>query len=138
MASMLSAQISPALSQKADNAAEITDIAERAGHVSVIVEFASPMPPDQIKPDPAVLASLKAQIAAIQDSIIETHFGSAANPRPGQGFDRSLRRFDITPMFAVSVNRSELDALAADPRGRAHPREQARPYHAGQLTIAPV
>ncbi len=70
----------------------------------------------QIKPDPALLAPLRAQIAATQDAIIGTHFGSPSNPREGQGFPRALRRLDITPMFAVNVNRVEMEALAADPR----------------------
>jgi len=43
-------------------------------------------------------------------------FGNAANPNQGKGFDRSLQRFDITPMFAINVSRAELDALASDSR----------------------
>ncbi len=66
--------------------------------------------------DAASLASVKAQIASIQDAIVASHFGSATNPTPGAGFQRGLLRFDITPMFAVNVSKSELDALAADPR----------------------
>jgi hypothetical protein len=116
LAFTLAAQVSPMLSQKADDAAEMTAIAEREGHVSVIVEFDSPIPPGQIKPDPNVLVALKAKIAEIQDAIIADHFGNAASPNPGRNFDRSLQRFDITPMFALNVNRAELEALAADPR----------------------
>jgi hypothetical protein len=86
------------------------------GHVPIIVEFGSPVPSNQIKPDPDSLASLKSKISAIQDAIIAAHFGDAANPQPGRGFDRSLQRFDIAPMFALNVNGAELEALAADPR----------------------
>jgi hypothetical protein len=110
------AQVQPALGQKSPDAAAIVALVERNGHVPIIVEFASPIPREQIKPDPSVLAPLKAQIAAIQDSIIRDHFGSASNPRQGQGFARSIIRFDITPAFAVVVNRAELEALAVDPR----------------------
>jgi hypothetical protein len=116
ISSLSHAQISPALSQKSPDAAPIVALADRDGHVPVIVEFASPVPPGQIRPDPNVLAPLKARIAAVQDAIIGQHFDSAANPRPGQGFERSMTRFDITPAFAVVVTKAELEALAADPR----------------------
>jgi subtilisin family serine protease len=109
-------QPSAALMQKSAQAAEIAVIADQRGHVRLIIEFASPVPANQVRPDPALLAPLRAQIAATQDAIIGTHFGSPSNPREGQGFPRALRRLDITPMFAVNVNRAEMEALAADPR----------------------
>ena len=55
-------------------------------------------------------------MAATQDGIIASHFGSATNPTQGQGFNRSLTRFPITPGFAVNVTLAELQALAADAR----------------------
>jgi subtilisin family serine protease len=116
ISSLSHAQISSALNQKSPDAAPIVALADRDGHVPIIVEFASPVPLNQIKPDANVLAPLKAQIAAIQDALIGHHFDSAANPRGGQGFERSITRFDITPMFAVVVNKVELEVLAADPR----------------------
>jgi subtilisin family serine protease len=69
-----------------------------------------------ITPDPASVANVRVQVATAQDAIIAAHFDSATNPRAGQGFNRELVRFAITPGFAVSVSRAELDALAADPR----------------------
>jgi hypothetical protein len=102
------------LSQKAPEAAEITAIAQRQGYARVIVQFESPV--GQIGPDPAGIADAKAKVAAVQDAIIGSHFGSAASPRPGQGFERWLIRFDITPGFAINVSAAELEALAADPR----------------------
>ena len=38
------------------------------------------------------------------------------SPTQGQGFDRGLSRFQITPGFAVNVSPAELQALANDPR----------------------
>ncbi|HEV1999976.1 MAG TPA: S8 family serine peptidase, partial [Xanthobacteraceae bacterium] len=108
--------VSTVLTQKAPEAAEITTIADRRGYVRVIVQFAPPLGLNQIRPDPTTLAPIKQQIAATQNAIIGTHFGNAANPAPGQGFTRGVRRFDITPAFAVNVTRAELEALAADPR----------------------
>src|SRR5215211_5555274 len=90
-----------ALFQKATEAAEIMALAQRQGHVRVIVQFASPVPPEQIRPDAASIAA---------------HFGSASNPRPGHGFARALMRFDTTPGFAISLTLPELETLAADPR----------------------
>ena len=107
------AQISAELAQKAPDASTIAATAEQQGHVRIIVQFSGP---DQPMRDAASLASVKAQIASIQDAIVASHFGSATNPTPGAGFQRGLLQFDITPMFAVNVSKSELDALAADPR----------------------
>jgi hypothetical protein len=47
---------------------------------------------------------------------IAAHLDIASEPRPDQGFPRALVCFDTTPGFAVNVTRSELEALAADPR----------------------
>ena len=105
-----------ALSQKATEAAEITAIAQQNGHVRVIVMFDSPVPANQLKSDPTSVANVKARVAAAQDAIVATHFGSATSPTQGQGFDRGLTRFPITPGFAVNVSPSELQALANDPR----------------------
>jgi hypothetical protein len=105
-----------ALLQKAPEAAEITAIADQNGYVRIIVSFESPISANQIRPDATSIANLKAQVAAGQDGILATHFGSATNPSPGAGFARGLNRFDITPGFAINVTRAELEALAADAR----------------------
>src|SRR5215208_6866681 len=105
-----------ALFQKATEAAEIIALVQRQGHVRVIVQFASPVPPEQIRPDAASIADLRAKTAAAQDAIIAAHFGSASNPRPGHGFTHGLMRFDTTPGFAISLTLPELEALAADSR----------------------
>jgi subtilisin family serine protease len=80
------------------------------------VLFDSPVPASQLKSDPAGVANAKAQVAAARDAIVSWHFGSATSPTQGQGFDRGLSRFQITPGFAVNVSPSELQALASDPR----------------------
>src|SRR6185503_13192386 len=105
-----------ALWLKASEAAEITAIAQQNGHVRVIVLFDSPIPPGQLKPDAGSVANAKAQVAAARDAIVSWHFGSATSPTQGQGFDRGLSRFQVTPGFAVNVSPSELQALANDPR----------------------
>src|SRR5215471_5744023 len=58
LASATMAQLST-LAQKAPDAAEIVAQAQRQGHVRVIVQFASPVPPGAIKPDPESLANVK-------------------------------------------------------------------------------
>jgi hypothetical protein len=82
----------------------------------VIVQFDTPVPPSEIRPDPASLAPVRARIGAVQDAINSAHFGSPTDPIPGQGFDRGLTRFLITPGFAISATAAELDSHAADPR----------------------
>ena len=119
---------SAALSQKAQELAKLAQAAEQQGYVSIIVEFAPPIPHSAMRPDRAVLEPLRAQVRSIQDAIIASHFGSSANPRPGQGFGRGIRRLDISPMFGVNVNAAELEALAADPRVlRIHENELMQP-----------
>jgi Subtilase family/FG-GAP-like repeat len=110
------AQVSAQLAQKAPDSEQMAADVAQDGYARVIVQFASPVPADQIKPNPQILAPIKAQIASAQDAIIASHFGSAANPSEGQGFSRNLVRFKISPMFAVNVSMAELNALAADPR----------------------
>ena len=110
------AEPSAFLTQKAPKAAALVQATEQKGYASVIVEFAPPIPRDQMRPDPAVLEPVKARIRATQDAIIADHFGSAANPTAGLGFARGIRRLDISPMFGVNVGARELEALAADPR----------------------
>src|SRR5262249_40578454 len=104
------------LAEKAPEAATIASVAEQNGFVRVIVEFAGPVSPGQLRPDPSLLADVRTRIAAVQDTIIAAHFGSAANPTPGPGFPRGILRFDITPGFAVNVTQAELDSLAANPQ----------------------
>jgi Subtilase family len=110
------AQVSPALARKAPDAAEMMDAAGKKGYVRIIAEFTGPVPAGQLTPDPAQLAPIKERIASMRDAIVATHFGSATNPRAGQGFPRGLQSFEIRPMFAVNVSKTELEALAADPR----------------------
>jgi hypothetical protein len=118
-ASMAGGQTSDPLAQKAPEAAELVAIAQRDGHVRVILTFDPPLPPDQVKPDPATISIIKAGVASRQDAIIADHFGSAASPAAGKGFNRGLSRFEITPGFAINVSLAELKALAADPRVRS-------------------
>jgi hypothetical protein len=116
LASAASAQVSAALSQKATQVDEILSIVQRDGSVRVIVQFESPMPPSEVKPDPATLTAVKARVAAAQDAIISAHFGNATSPTAGPGFNRGLTRFEITPGFAISVTAAELESLAANPQ----------------------
>ena len=114
-ASATAAQVSAALSQKAPDAAEMVATAQAKGFVRVIVRFQSPVAANEIRPDAASIAAVSAKIAAVQDTIIAAHFGSATSPVAGAGFSRGISRFTMTPGFAVNVTRAELEALAADP-----------------------
>jgi hypothetical protein len=115
------------LAQKSRDADEIVAAVNRDGHVRVVVLFESPVSPDEIKPDRASIDNVKAKVAATRNAIIPQHFGGAADPAPGQGFDRYLTRFEITPGFALSVTLAELKSLAADPRVRSINLDRARP-----------
>jgi hypothetical protein len=130
------AQPSATLSQKSGDAAEVVAIAQREGHVRVVVQFAAPVPPSQIGRDPAALANAQAQVAAMQDAIIAGHFGSATAPSSGIGFERGLTRFSLTPGFAVNVSVAELEALAAD--GRILHIQFDRPHPPALLESLPL
>jgi hypothetical protein len=110
------AQVSPPLAQKAPAAAEMAARAAQRGYVRVIVQFAAPDVPTELRPNAEFLAPIKTQIASLQNTIIASHFGSATSPREGQGFSRNLVRLEIRPLIAVNVSLTELDELAADPR----------------------
>ncbi len=110
------AQVSPLVAQKSPDAGSLNTILDRDGHAFVIIEFAVPDAPSGFRADAAFLIDLKTRIATLQDSIIADHFGNAAAPRPGQGFERALQRMDITAMIVLNVTRAELEAFAADPR----------------------
>jgi subtilisin family serine protease len=110
------AQVSAALSQKASAVDELLSIAQRDGSVRVVVQFEPPVPPNQVSPDAAGVAAVRASVAAAQDALISAHFGNATSPAPAPGVERGLTRFEITPGFALSVTAAELDSLAADPR----------------------
>src|SRR5688572_1397649 len=109
------AQPSSPLAEKSVNAAEIVGVARQQGFARVIVQFESPLVPGQTTTDPAGIANARSRIAAVQDAIIERHFGSSAHPQQGPGFNRGITRFQITPGFAVNVTVQELEALAANP-----------------------
>jgi subtilisin family serine protease len=104
------------LTQKSPDASEITQIAQDKGYVRVIVQFDRPASAAQVRPDTAGIQALRSAVAAAQDQIISSHFGSPASPASGPGFDRALTRFETTPGFAVNVTSAELNQLAADPR----------------------
>jgi hypothetical protein len=106
------AQSAP-LAQKAVDATALAATAQQKGKVRVIVMFAPPVAPNDMRHDAASIANVQAQVAAIQDAIIARHFGTA-NPSSGPSFERGLTRFSITPGFAISVTPAELEALAAD------------------------
>jgi hypothetical protein len=103
LASASHAQVSAALNQKASEAANIVATAEQKGHVRVIIEFAAPVPPNQMRPDPAFLAPVRAEIAANQGAII----GGANLASTPQGFERGLVRMDVTPHIAVNVTAAD-------------------------------
>ncbi|MFL6799801.1 MAG: S8 family peptidase, partial [Xanthobacteraceae bacterium] len=115
-ASVAYAQVSPLVAQKSPDADSLNTILDRDGYAFVIIEFAVPNAPSRFRADGAFLNDLKTRIATVQDSIIAEHFGNAAAPRAGQGFERALQRMDITAMIVLNVTRAELEALAADQR----------------------
>ncbi len=116
LVSAVQAQVSAQLAQKAPEAAAIAAMAAQRGYVRVIVQFAAPDVPTELRPNAEFLAPIKTQIGSLQNTIIASHFGSATSPREGQGFPRNLVRFEIRPLIAVNLSAAELDELAADPR----------------------
>ncbi len=121
------AQVSATLAGKAPEAATIANIAQTSGHVRVIVLLNAPSIPNQLRPNAGAIASVKAQVTEMQNAALTRHFDNPANLRPGQGFNRHLSRFDITPGFAINVDAAELEALAADPQVKTINYDRAMP-----------
>lgn len=86
----------------------------QAGHVRVLVEFTIKDSAVAGNPARAMLIERKVAIASMQQKLISRHFGSAALSRPASGFARGLRLFEVTPMFAITLNGQELDKLIND------------------------
>ena len=79
-------QVSTALASKAPEASSIAATAQTNGHVRVIVLLNAPTIANQARPDAATIASTRAQVAGLQDTVLANHFGDATNLRPGRGF----------------------------------------------------
>lgn len=90
--------------------------AERNGHVPVIVEFRSPLDPNDVPASESGIAAAKATIAAVREAIIQDHLKDTPGSAKGREFSRSIQRFELSPMFAANVTAAELRALASDPR----------------------
>ncbi|HWP00755.1 MAG TPA: S8 family serine peptidase [Methylococcus sp.] len=105
-----------AFAGKSPESTEILADIARQGFVRVIIEFQPPFSPAQLKPGDARLPQYKAAVKAIGDEILAAHFLNADQPLEGAGFRRAVRRFEISPMIALNVNQTELEALASDPR----------------------
>jgi peptidoglycan hydrolase-like protein with peptidoglycan-binding domain len=106
----------PILQAKAPEAGNMIKIAEQNGYVRVRVDFADPQLRNDL-PNDIAYPAYRAQIAAIQDAIIASHFDSATNPSslPG-GIQRDVFRDVMTPSFMISVDKQELESLAEDRR----------------------
>src|SRR4051794_635576 len=76
------------LRQKSPDAGEIARIAQERGFVRVIVQFDRPASAAQVRADATGIGALRSAVAAQQDAIISTHFGSVSTPSSGPGFDR--------------------------------------------------
>jgi subtilisin family serine protease len=125
--SAVAQQASSALRSKAPEAAAIATAAQADGHVRVIVLLNAPNVANQVRPNAATIASIKARVAVLQNNVLAKHFGDAVNLRPGRGFVRHHTRFEITPGFVVEVDAAELEALAADPQVKSINVDHARP-----------
>lgn len=104
--------VSPALAQsplemKARQLNVIAGDLQAKGKSRVIVKFA--VPPSSLRTKSAMDAR-KIQVRAGQDTILNSAFGTTSVS------GHALSRMRIQPMFALSVNRKELEKLAADAR----------------------
>src|ERR1019366_1125293 len=107
------AQVSPALSQKSPDAAEMASIIQSRGTVRVVVLYSAPAGPARANIGTAAenIPAIVNENHAAQDSILTDHFGT-----PSQPAGAALSRFDITPGFATNATQTQIDALASDNR----------------------
>jgi subtilisin family serine protease len=96
------------LGVKARNMEVIAAKLQDAGKSRVIVEFS--VPKSNLRTQ-AAMAARKDAVRTGQDQILNAAFGSLAAAEK-----HALSRMSIQPKFALSVNRAELETLAADSR----------------------
>ncbi len=124
----VSSAATPALNAKIKNQTAITSALKSKGEVRVIVKFGVAKSNLYTK---SAIAARKAAVTAGQNAILSSVFGSVA-----AADRRGVSRMRIEPMFAISVNRSELARLAADSRVTAIYRDKInRPFLTGSIPL---
>jgi sRNA-binding regulator protein Hfq len=115
LGSAVTAQVSPALSQKSSDAAEIQSITESRGSARVIVLYGTPQGPARanIGTPAENIQAITGENHAVQDDILTSTIGA---PSGLVGGTKGLARFDITPGFAITATAAEINALASDDR----------------------
>jgi len=98
----------------AGDAASIAGELAGDGTVRVIVELALPAAAASLPHEQALAEHGKA-VRSTQERVLNRVFGGTAQASQASGFDRGLRLFEISPMFAITVNGTELNRLAQDP-----------------------
>jgi subtilisin family serine protease len=114
-ASPAAAQISVALSQKSQDAAEIQSRSQATGAVRVIVMYQVPPGPARANLGTAAenIPAIVSENHAAQDDILSATIGA---PSDLTGPRRGLSRFDITPGFAINASAAEINSVANDNR----------------------
>lgn len=103
------------LSAKSGDSPAIYNELEHNGTVKIILRYNTGSYLPKLSLQKNVLKQFKQNQALIQDKILLKHFGTTEPSTKIRGANRRLRRFEISPMMAMTVDQNELTALAEDP-----------------------
>ena len=104
----------PNLVAKSNGAPAIYNELKQSGNVRIILRYKikSGLPKSSAQNND--LKQYKQEKAIIEEKILLKNFGTNELKKI-RGARRPLRRYDISPMMAMTVDQSELEAIAADP-----------------------
>lgn len=103
------------LSAKSGDTPAIYNELEHNGTVKIILSYNTGTNVPTLSRQKNVLKQFKQNQALIQDKILRRHFVTTELGKKIRGANRRLRRFEISPMMAMTVDQNELITLAADP-----------------------
>ncbi len=110
--------VSPAMAQSPSTIEGLAAKAADKGLVRVIVRFGEPATASALSSEMSGKADLDhvTQLRATQGAIIGKALGDAVAASAGGGDRHAITLMDVEPMFAATVDASELKRLSADPR----------------------
>lgn len=103
------------LSAKSGDSPAIYNEIKHNGTVKIILRYNIGTNAPKLSLQKHMLKQFKENQTLIQDKILRRHFGTTEPSKKIRGANRRLRRFEISPMMALTVDQNELTALAEDP-----------------------
>ena len=104
----------PNLIAKSNGAPAIYNELKHNDTVRIILRYKMKSGLPKLNTQNSDLKQYKQKKALIEEKVLLKNFGTK-EPKKLRGANRHLRRFEISPMIAMTVDKNELEAIAADP-----------------------